>query len=238
MAATAATAPAAADRPCRSTARLLIEKSTDATLADQLLAGHPRRGSATKRSMEISTSMNHRGFRARWARTMIIVCTMVTVPLVTPTAASAASVSHKYFHFNMCGNKCNSGGLSVADDVINSVNNSSPQPFAVTLNEVCRGQWNRMYSALGPYYGRFEVTVPGACSNGDDYGIGVLVKTWDYTFRRGMAAARSPRASQTRLHQDSRDRRRNPAAGGLRHPHRLPQRRSGGPDPVRGEQRP
>lgn len=102
-------------------------------------------------------------------------------PLPNETS-SAAPVLHKYLHFNMCGSKCMEGELDVANDVINSINGSSPQPFAVTLNEVCRNQYNHMFTTLVPYYGRFEVTVPGACKNGQDYGIAVLVRTADYTF--------------------------------------------------------
>jgi endonuclease/exonuclease/phosphatase family metal-dependent hydrolase len=103
-------------------------------------------------------------------------------PNPAPPAAQAASVLHKYLQFNMCGNKCRGGNLDVANDVINSVNNSSPQPFAITLNEVCRNQYDHIYGTLVPYYGRYEVTVPGACDNGADYGIAVLVRTSNYTF--------------------------------------------------------
>lgn len=116
------------------------------------------------------------------ARLLVAVLAAVAPTVLVATPAHAASVSHKYFHFNMCGNKCRGGNLDVANDVINSVNSSSPQPFAITLNEVCRNQYDHLYYNLTPYYGRFEVTVPGACSNGSDYGIAVMVRTWNYSF--------------------------------------------------------
>jgi endonuclease/exonuclease/phosphatase family metal-dependent hydrolase len=117
------------------------------------------------------------------AKLTIAALVAAAVPLLTTAApAQAASVSQKYFHFNMCGNKCRGGNLDVADDVVNSVNGSSPQPFVLTLNEVCRNQYDRIYTRLLPYYGRYEVTVPGGCSNGADYGIAVLVRTSSYSF--------------------------------------------------------
>ncbi|MEV4412996.1 endonuclease/exonuclease/phosphatase family protein [Catellatospora sp. NPDC049609] len=103
-------------------------------------------------------------------------------PFVSPAPAQAASVTHVYLHFNMCGNKCNSAGLGVANAVISSINNRNPQPLVVTLNEVCRSQYNHMYGSLAPYYGRFETTVPARCADGSDYGIAILLKTSVYSF--------------------------------------------------------
>ena len=135
-----------------------------------------------------------RTFGIRLTGLLALAVAAAVLPIVTAEPAQA-SVAHKYFHFNMCGNKCRGGNLDVANDVINSVNNSSPQPFAMTLNEVCRNQYNHIYSSLLPYYGRFEVTVPGACSNGTDYGIAVLVRTSSYQFH---AAWRLPGGYEAR----------------------------------------
>lgn len=125
-------------------------------------------------------------FRSKVLRRMASLLTLGIVTaagsLIVAAPARAASVSHTYFHFNMCGNKCNAGGLNVANDVINSIYNRNPQPFVVTLNEVCGNQYNHMYysTQLGAYFGRFFVTVPGACANGTDYGIAIWVKTPSY----------------------------------------------------------
>ena len=71
--------------------------------------------------------------------------------------------------FNMCGDSCNSGSLTVADDVVNSVNNHSPQPSVVTLEEVCQGHVHHIWSTLIPYYGMFIPTGAHPCANGDAF---------------------------------------------------------------------
>jgi endonuclease/exonuclease/phosphatase family metal-dependent hydrolase len=128
-------------------------------------------------------SLSRKSFRNRVAVLLIAVCAAATAPFIAAAPAQAASVSHTYFSFNMCGNVCNSGGLNVANDTISSIANRNPQPLVVALQEVCRNQYNHMYysAPLAAYYGYFDVTVPGACSNGEDYGIAILLKTSNFT---------------------------------------------------------
>ena len=120
-----------------------------------------------------------------------------TVALVAPaTPAHATDYTQNYMQFNMCGNACNSGGLAVATDVENSVENRSPQPFVVTLNEVCENQYQQLWRNLTPYYGFFDATGP-TCSNGARYGNAILVRTSSFT-RLGPWTLPNPGGNETR----------------------------------------
>jgi endonuclease/exonuclease/phosphatase family metal-dependent hydrolase len=81
-----------------------------------------------------------------------------------------------YLQFNLCGNACNSGSLLVVTDLVRWVQDR--QPFALTLNEVCENQYDRLRSDLGRYSGRFEATGP-TCRNGARFGNAILVRTTD-----------------------------------------------------------
>jgi endonuclease/exonuclease/phosphatase family metal-dependent hydrolase len=116
-------------------------------------------------------------------RALAISVAIAAAPFLA-TAPASASASHTYLQFNMCGNRCNHATMTVADDTIRSIFNRSPQPFVVTLQEICRSQYDHMYfsTELAPYFGRFETTVPGRCDDGSDYGIAILLKTVNYSF--------------------------------------------------------
>jgi endonuclease/exonuclease/phosphatase family metal-dependent hydrolase len=120
-------------------------------------------------------------FRGRLAGVMAILATAFVAPFVATTPAHASGITMSILQFNMCGHACGTG-LTVAHDVESSINGHSPQPSIVTLEEVCRSQYNDIYGTLVPYYGHFITTVAGACGGGDDYGIAVLVKTSSYTY--------------------------------------------------------
>lgn len=105
-------------------------------------------------------------------------------PLRAP-AAYASGATMAILQFNMCGQASPHGcgtGLTVAHDVESSINGHSPQPDVVTLEEVCRSQYEDMYSTLAPYYGLFFTTVTNGCASGDNYGIAILVRTSNFTY--------------------------------------------------------
>lgn len=132
--------------------------------------------------------------RFRSAAVAALAIAMIVIAPATP--ASATNYTQTYMQFNMCGNVCNNGGLTVAMDIENSVNNRSPQPFVITLNEVCENQYNKLYADLLPYYGYFDATGP-TCSNGARYGNAVLVRTRNFT-RIGPWTLPNPGGNETR----------------------------------------
>jgi endonuclease/exonuclease/phosphatase family metal-dependent hydrolase len=91
-------------------------------------------------------------------------------------AATAGAPGHTarqaYLQFNMCGNACNHGDLAVARNLERTV--TADRPVAVTLNEVCENQYDRLRAGLPGYAGRFDPTGP-VCGNGARYGNAVLV---------------------------------------------------------------
>jgi endonuclease/exonuclease/phosphatase family metal-dependent hydrolase len=113
-------------------------------------------------------------------RLLVVAITAISTVVALPSPAQVASVRHTFLQFNMCGNSCNGGRLTVAHDLINLINTS--QPFAVTLNEVCRSQYSHLSTSLRPYFGRFETTVARRCNDGSDYGIAILLRTASFSF--------------------------------------------------------
>gem|GEM_PF-1779707 len=88
--------------------------------------------------------------------------------------APATAYRQTYLQFNLCGNACSSGGLGVVTDLERSIRER--RPFAVTLNEVCENQYDRLLADLVPYQGRFDPT-GATCRNGARFGNAVLVRT-------------------------------------------------------------
>lgn len=121
------------------------------------------------------------GALARLAGAVVLTCALLVLPFVPAPPARAASASLAFLQFNMCGNACGTH-QTVTTDVENSINNHSPQPYVVTLNEVCRSQYSKLYVDLLPYYGHFEPTVSGACWDGSDYGIAILLRTSSFSY--------------------------------------------------------
>jgi endonuclease/exonuclease/phosphatase family metal-dependent hydrolase len=79
-----------------------------------------------------------------------------------------------YLQFNLCGNACNRGALTVVDEVVIAIGRG--RPLVVTLNEVCENQYDRLRIDLPGYAGLFDPT--GAmCRNGARYGNAILART-------------------------------------------------------------
>lgn len=125
-----------------------------------------------------------RPLRRRPTRVLALVVVLLAALFAPPKAAEAASASLTFLHFNMCGNACDTR-MTVVTDLESSINSRSPQPFVVTLNEVCRSQYNKLYADLPPYYGRFEPTVLRRCWDNSDYGIAILLRTSSFTDLKG-----------------------------------------------------
>jgi endonuclease/exonuclease/phosphatase family metal-dependent hydrolase len=111
----------------------------------------------------------------RWlgiAVTMLAVVAPIGVRAATAGAADDAAARQAYLQFNMCGNACNHGDLAVVRNLEQTI--AADRPVAVTLNEVCENQYDRLRAGLPGYAGRFDPTGP-LCGNGSRYGNAVLV---------------------------------------------------------------
>jgi endonuclease/exonuclease/phosphatase family metal-dependent hydrolase len=107
----------------------------------------------------------------RLAGLVVLVYALLRLPADADTPPGTLSV----LQFNMCGNACETR-FAVVDDLEAEIASRDQQPFVVTLNEVCRGQYDRLLANL-PYHGHFQPTVPNRCWDGSDYGIAVLVRS-------------------------------------------------------------
>jgi len=80
-----------------------------------------------------------------------------------------------YLQFNLCGNVCNGGGLAVVERLATVIEDRRPD--AVTLNEVCENQYERLRTDLRAYQGHFDPTGP-RCVNGARYAHARLGLAW------------------------------------------------------------
>jgi endonuclease/exonuclease/phosphatase family metal-dependent hydrolase len=78
--------------------------------------------------------------------------------------------------FNLCGNGCKLGPAAV-NDVTQALAGRRDLPLVLTLNEVCRTQYDLLLQRLHRYVGSFRATIPSRCADGSDYGIAVLVRS-------------------------------------------------------------
>jgi len=104
-----------------------------------------------------------------------MVAAAVAVIATVPLAGDARATGHPqtYLQFNMCGNACHRGGLEVVGDLVSPIQRHRPD--AVTLNEVCENQYDRLRVNLPGYRSWFDPT--GAnCRNGARYGNVILAQ--------------------------------------------------------------
>lgn len=127
----------------------------------------------------------------RLAGLVVLVYALLRLPADAGTTPSALSV----LQFNMCGNACGTR-FAVVDDLESEITDRAQQPFVVTLNEVCRGQYDRLLADL-PYHGHFQPTMPNRCWDGSDYGIAVLVRSSDVGYA-GSAPLPAPAGGEPR----------------------------------------
>jgi endonuclease/exonuclease/phosphatase family metal-dependent hydrolase len=97
------------------------------------------------------------------------------VVLVVAGGVRAAEYRHTYLQYNLCGNACSEGGYGVVDELAGWIERR--RPYAVTLNEVCENQYERLRADLGAYVGFFEPTA--RCRTGARYGNVILVRSTD-----------------------------------------------------------
>jgi endonuclease/exonuclease/phosphatase family metal-dependent hydrolase len=105
------------------------------------------------------------------------VLVLVYAVVRPPTSADAPAGGMAFLQFNMCGEICGTRFVVVAD-LEREIASRRPQPYVLTLQEVCRSQYDQLVADL-PYHGHFEPTIRGRCWDGSDYGIAVLVRTSD-----------------------------------------------------------
>ena len=114
---------------------------------------------------------------ARFARLTGLVV-LVYALLRLPAAADPPPGTLAFLQFNMCGFACGTH-FTVVGDVAREIRRHRPQPLVVTLQEVCRSQYDRLVADVADvgYGGHFEPTIRDRCSDGSDYGIAVLART-------------------------------------------------------------
>lgn len=128
---------------------------------------------------------------ARLLGVLVLVYALVRLP----TSADATAGGMAFLQFNMCGNVCGTR-FAVVADLEREITSHRPQPYVVTLQEVCRSQYDRLVADL-PYHGHFEPTIRDRCWDGTDYGIAVLVRTSDVE-RLGSWPLPSPAGGEPR----------------------------------------
>lgn len=103
--------------------------------------------------------------------------------LTAAAPAEAVDYTQSYMHFNMNGNIKNKGGLQVVEDIRRSVVNHWPQPFIITLNEVCQNQYTELTKKLPRYTGAFDMTTQAAsnCPGKHRFGNAIFVRTANYS---------------------------------------------------------
>jgi endonuclease/exonuclease/phosphatase family metal-dependent hydrolase len=108
---------------------------------------------------------------ARLAGLVVLVYALLRLPPAAGTPAGTLAV----LQFNLCGSACGTR-FAVVDDLEREITGRGLPPFVLTLNEVCRGQYDKLVADL-PYRGHFQPTVANRCFDGSDYGIAVLMRT-------------------------------------------------------------
>lgn len=121
----------------------------------------------------------------------LLVAACVTVLSPPPQASAGSTVktaareacTHPkpdVLQFNVAGNTIYKGDLKAANDVVASVTNTCREPKIVTLNEVCKRQFDRIANTLsaGPpsWVGEFTATATGVsrCGGNEEYGIALF----------------------------------------------------------------
>jgi endonuclease/exonuclease/phosphatase family metal-dependent hydrolase len=128
---------------------------------------------------------------ARLAGLALLVYALLWVPADAETRPGALTI----LQFNMCGSACGTR-FAVVDDLESQITGHVPSPYVVTLDEVCRVQYDRLLEDL-PYHGHFQPTVRHRCWDGSDYGIAVLVRTSDVEYA-GSAPLPAPAGGERR----------------------------------------
>jgi endonuclease/exonuclease/phosphatase family metal-dependent hydrolase len=108
---------------------------------------------------------------ARLVGLVVLVYAMLRLPAAADTPPGTLAL----LQFNMCGSACGTRFM-VVHDLEREITGRGRPPFVVTLDEVCRGQYDALLAHV-PYHGHFQPTVPHRCWDGSDYGIAVLVRT-------------------------------------------------------------
>jgi endonuclease/exonuclease/phosphatase family metal-dependent hydrolase len=110
---------------------------------------------------------------SRGARLLGVVLLVYAVLRVPASADTTSGLT--FLQFNMCGNACGTR-FAVVGDLEREILGHPAQPDVVTLDEICRGQYDKLVADLH-YGGHFEPTVRDRCWDGSDYGVAILVRT-------------------------------------------------------------
>jgi endonuclease/exonuclease/phosphatase family metal-dependent hydrolase len=142
----------------------------------------------------------------RLAGLVLLVYVLLRVPA---DAGGTPPGTLAILQFNMCGMACGTR-FTVVGDLEREITGRGRQPFVVTLDEVCRGQYDRLLADLR-YRGHFQPTVPNRCWDGSDYGIAVLVRGSEIGYA-GSAPLPGPAGGEPRTVTCVRTRAPGPAA--------------------------
>jgi endonuclease/exonuclease/phosphatase family metal-dependent hydrolase len=108
---------------------------------------------------------------------------------VAPLSATAATAKVTFLQFNVCGKTCHNG-TAVVGDIENAVTSASPQPYVLTLNEMCGSDYAKLTADLSAYHGHFTALQAHGCPDGTDYGDAVLLRTSSFTYLGSWALPR------------------------------------------------
>jgi endonuclease/exonuclease/phosphatase family metal-dependent hydrolase len=128
---------------------------------------------------------------ARLAGLVVLVYALLRLPADADTPPGTLTI----LQFNMCGNACGTR-FAVVDDLEREITGRGRPPFVVTLDEICRGQYERLLVDLA-YQGHFQPTVRNRCWDGSDYGIAVLVRSSEVEYV-GSAPLPAPAGGEPR----------------------------------------
>ncbi len=115
-----------------------------------------------------------------------------------PPPAQAASTTISVLQFNVCGKACGQTSTAVAHGIEAAITASKPQPYALTLNEMCRTSYDRLQQDMTAYRGHFATTMAHSCADGSDFGDVVLVRASNPTLIGTWALPR-PGGSEPRV---------------------------------------
>jgi endonuclease/exonuclease/phosphatase family metal-dependent hydrolase len=110
-----------------------------------------------------------------------VLCAFALSLAVAPMTANAATAKVVFLQFNVCGKTCRLG-TAVVGDVEGAVTSASPQPYVLTLNEMCGSDYTRLAAGLPAYHGHFATIEPRGCADGTDYGDAILLRTTSFTY--------------------------------------------------------
>ena len=125
---------------------------------------------------------------ARLLGLVVLVYALLRLPAASDTAPGAVS----FLQFNMCGNACGRGSRSSTTWRRRSRSHGRP-PFVLTLNEVCRGQYDQLLATCTT-----PATSSRRCGTGAGTAATTASRSWSAPARSASGSARAARPGRRR----------------------------------------